>query len=439
MKLDPLELKIKLILEAHLPNETLKKGLLIACSGGSDSISLLHIIHGISIRQGIPIQVVTVNHNLRTESSNEIHSIELISSNLGIKCHTAVFQKPKSHSENSLRDKRRTLFIDILNETGLGAVALGHTMEDQAETVLMRIIRGTGINGLKAMDIYSNPYIRPLLSTQKHQLQEYLSQRNIEWFEDKSNREDRYFRNRVRNRIIPLLKQENPSIISGLWGLSQTASEEYSTILNEINKLSKLTEIFRMGHIIPLKNLLNVPRGTSKGFFMKEWNEYKSKGELERKHIEIIFASLENKGKSLTLPGNVSTEIIGDNFYMGPPLTTPRFNIVLSKPGSTVELPRGEIILKQDDFGEIIIPDSSWPVTIRNKKNGDRLSRKKMGLVRLKKVYQNIPKRIKEDLIVLVDNKDEIIWAERAGKAWGISDGIKYNLKWSKINYHLSQ
>ena len=111
----------------------------------------------------------------------------------------------------------------------------------------------------------------------------------------------------------------------------------------------------------------------------------------------------------------------------------------LFKSGFIFELFRGKVFLKLDNFGEIIIFYTVWPVTIRNKKDGDRLSRKKMGMVRLKKVYQNIPKRIKEDLIILVDNKDEILWAERAGKAWGISDGTKYNLKWRKINYHLNE
>ena len=178
----------------------------VAVSGGSDSIALLRLVRDWSTGPGGRREVcaVTVDHGLRAESASEASIVARICAEWGV-AHTIVRAQDLSGAANlqaAARDARYRLMAGWARREGLSAVAVGHTMDDQAETVLMRLGRGAGAEGLSAMaasrDWLGTRWLRPLLGVRRDALRAYLKEREIGWLDDPSNDDPRYERVRAR-------------------------------------------------------------------------------------------------------------------------------------------------------------------------------------------------------------------------------------------------
>jgi tRNA(Ile)-lysidine synthase len=202
----------------------------VGVSGGADSVVLLHLLVGLSNRAGFGVVVLHLNHQLRGEESS---ADELFVRGLGEKLRVAVEVQrvalpEHGNLEQNARTARRTFFRGAMDRLGLNAVALGHTRSDQAETVLFRLLRGSGLAGLAGMRIATpDHFIRPLLISSRTEVRDWAERNGIAWREDSSNEELRFRRNRLRLQVLPALAERfNPKLEKTLAGTAELAQTE---------------------------------------------------------------------------------------------------------------------------------------------------------------------------------------------------------------------
>ncbi len=207
-----------------------------AVSGGADSVFLLHILVDLSHNYGMELLAAHFNHQLRgAESDGDQQFVEDLCGNLGVQLRTGsapvreIAGIRKGSIEEICRTSRYEFLLSIMRESGFGKIALGHNLDDQAETVLMNVIRGTGIDGLKGIDPVRDCYIRPLLEITRAEIEEFLKERNIPFRTDSSNLDNSFRRNSIRNSLIPEIRDKyNPAVTAALGRLAGIARMENS-------------------------------------------------------------------------------------------------------------------------------------------------------------------------------------------------------------------
>lgn len=201
---------------------------LVAASGGPDSTALLHGLLTLAPRLGISLCAACVDHGLRPESADEARAVVERCRAWGIAASAVTVDVGKAMRRHvSVQEAARIVRLAALAETakqlGCTKIALGHTADDQAETVLFRIVRGTGLRGLSGIPYRRDSLIRPLLDVRRHELLAYLAKRKIAFVSDPSNANPRYARSRIRHQVLPALARENPRVVESLLSLSREA------------------------------------------------------------------------------------------------------------------------------------------------------------------------------------------------------------------------
>ena len=219
---------------------------IVAVSGGADSVALLHLFLEIRERYDLALSIGHYNHKLRGfESDTDEEFVRELADRYHLDCFTrsAVPNErslnPKGNLENWARTRRYEFFQQLADLHGIKRIALGHTMNDQAETVLMRLIRGSGTAGLAAIPVVRQEiFVRPLLDVYREEILDYLTANQLDWREDSSNSEGKYLRNRVRKELIPYLKdQYNPNIIELLSNTATILREDAETLSQLVSKV----------------------------------------------------------------------------------------------------------------------------------------------------------------------------------------------------------
>jgi len=207
--------------------------LLIAVSGGADSVALLYLMQEVRAQFELDLVIAHLNHNLRGKSSDDDEQfVRVLAKDLGIKFVSKKIPDEAVASRNQnleawARERRYAFLSEAAARVQAQEVALGHTMNDQAETLLMRLLRGSGSAGLSCMPFKRDLFIRPLLAIQRHEVLAYLKLRGIKWREDLSNFDTRLFRNKIRQELIPNLRdRQNPKIVSQLACTAAVLREE---------------------------------------------------------------------------------------------------------------------------------------------------------------------------------------------------------------------
>lgn len=209
--------------------------LLVAVSGGADSVALLHLLHGLAAELDLSLEAAHLDHALRKESTGDARFVEQLCHSLGIPVTVArrdvqkIARQRKGSLEEVARDVRRDFLAATAQKRNCDLIALGHHADDQAETFLMRLLRGAGTAGLAGMRQRNGQVVRPLLSFHRQELVAYLEEAGLAWREDESNRDPAFTRNRIRHQLLPLLKSFNPNITGQLAGLCEQLrqDEEY--------------------------------------------------------------------------------------------------------------------------------------------------------------------------------------------------------------------
>ena len=212
--------------------------ILIACSGGPDSMALLHLLQDIAAHRHTKYKlgIAIVDHSIRPESKDEVLWLQNQVDALGLSFYTTTFDVPtlskdlKLSEETVGRQVRYQWLNEIAHSEGYDYIAVAHHKDDQAESILAHLIRGTGLNGLTGMAVVSNDYdipvIRPLLDVTKEELLAYLADRKLTYCIDSTNDDIRYQRNRIRHRIIPELEAINPNVVDAIARLGNSVHED---------------------------------------------------------------------------------------------------------------------------------------------------------------------------------------------------------------------
>ena len=222
--------------------------LVVAVSGGPDSISMLNILNEIK-KDGIisfEFVVAHVNHMIRKEAKEDEeyvkkycneNKIEFYSKSIDVK---KLANNNKVGTEEAGRMVRYKFFDEVLEKTGSNKIGVAHNKNDKAETIIMNMIRGSGITGLKGIEAKRGKYIRPLIECERAEIEDYCEKEKLNPRIDKTNFENTYTRNKIRNILIPYIKKEfNPNIIETLNRLSSLVTDEEDYIEEQVEKIYK--------------------------------------------------------------------------------------------------------------------------------------------------------------------------------------------------------
>ena len=231
----------------HKVNQSIKKHnllkfgdkVLVAVSGGADSLALLFSLNALKEIYGLRLYVAHLDHGLRRSAGKDRLFVNSIARKLEIPFYSKKINLKKFRRNGSLEEVARKARLDFLikisRKINADKIALGHTKDDQAETVLMRILRGSGLYGLSSIlpsrKINGLTFIRPLIETERNGIEVFLEGLKIRPRQDSTNFETRFFRNKIRLKLLPFLKKEfNPQIKQSLSNLAQISASDYEFI-----------------------------------------------------------------------------------------------------------------------------------------------------------------------------------------------------------------
>ena len=229
------------IKQHHLlePNGTV----LVAVSGGADSVALLHLLHTL----GYPVSALHCNFHLRGEESDaDQQFVEKLCQQFGVGLgvthfHTADYAKSHGISiEMAARELRYQWFREQMEAQKAQAIAVGHHMDDQAETLLLNLLRGTGLRGLAGMHPQHNSVVRPLLCVSRKDIEEYLRLHHLAYVTDSTNLQHDVLRNRIRLEVMPLLEQLQPAARQTLWRATQNVGNSLPYYIKGVNEAMTL-------------------------------------------------------------------------------------------------------------------------------------------------------------------------------------------------------
>ena len=303
----------------------------LAVSGGPDSICMLDILNDIKNDETIDINfeivVAHVNHMIRKEAEEDEKYVKKYCEEKQIEFYSKSIDVQKMANNNKIgieeagRKARYDFFDEILERTNAQKIAIAHNKNDKVETVLMHILRGSGINGLKGIEAKRGKYIRPLIECERNEIEEYCTEKNLQPRIDKTNFENEYTRNKVRNLLIPYIQKEfNPNLIKTIDRLSNLVAEEEKYMDKQVEKAYKEMLISESENEIQLRlKTFNIQEKVIKSRIILYTITRlfgNSKG-LEKIHIEDIIKLCSNNigNKYLTPNKNIKILIKNHKIY----------------------------------------------------------------------------------------------------------------------------
>lgn len=313
--------------------------ILAAVSGGPDSVAMLHALHGLSKETGFKLHCAHLDHGLRgADSTADAEFVAEFSRELGVpaiceKAHLA------GSSEEEARDVRYRFLRTAARDIGANKIAVGHTRDDRAESVLLNLCRGAGINGLGSIRPIQDDIIRPLIDAGRSDIENYVRRNKLPYRVDRSNTDTSYARNYVRLEILPALRQRlNPAITDALVRLAETAADQ-SDLMQGLADTARAA--CQLGGAQDSGLLENLHPALRSELIRSEIR--RAKGDLTditQENVASIVEALASEGDfKLTLPtGRIFAARTGKAFrvWRESPDRMKPFEISLTVPGSTL-------------------------------------------------------------------------------------------------------
>ena len=355
---EPLALKVLGLIREHRLVSG-RRWLVVAVSGGQDSVCLLHILVKLQKELKVKLHVAHLNHQLRgAESEADAQYVSGLAGQLGIPATIgqrdvkAYQARHRVSLEEAAREVRYAFLAEVAESIGADRIAVGHTSDDHVETILMHLIRGSGTRGLRGLPPSSRwPFtgtgltvIRPLLPVSRAETVGYCRRYQLEPRIDATNRSLSPLRNRIRLKLRPLLESYNPRVAEALLRTARIATDDFALLNKEVTRMwGKVA--WRQGKTVILdkKRLLNLPPAGQRYLLQMAIEELLgSLKDIEMRHIEGIMAALTKPvGKRLHLPGSLVFTIEYNQYLIGPeaaalsPFPTLEKELTLEIPGET--------------------------------------------------------------------------------------------------------
>lgn len=399
------------------------KNVVVACSGGPDSMFLLDILIKIKGKLNINIVVAHVHHNLRKESDNEAVELEKFCE---LNSVTFEMMKIKEYpnnrfSEESARKIRYEFFDKIVVKYNTDILFTAHHGDDLTETILMRITRGSSLKGYAGFERISNDrgykIVRPLIFLTKEEILEYLDKNNTWYAIDMSNKSDKYTRNRYRKYILPELKKENSKVHLKFAEFNERlllADNYLKKIIDNIySDIVSKEEIF-IDKFNELDDIVKI-------YLLEKYLKYKYQDNItsiNNKHISIIISMIKNNSNCrFDLPYNKKGIIQYNKFKIIEPQEKSKYEYIFT---DSIKLPNGKIIEVDNNTdltsNYVIHLNSSeikLPFIVRTRKNGDKMYVKNMlGSKKINDIFTDskVPKELRDSYPIVTDSTGEIIW-----------------------------
>jgi tRNA(Ile)-lysidine synthase len=276
----------------------------VAVSGGIDSVALLDILVHLRDQLSLTLMVLHLNHGIRGEEADrDERFVQDLSTRYDLPYWGSGADVPAYRKENSLspqeaaREVRYRFFAETIQTHALDRVAVGQTADDQAETVLMRFIRGGGTRGLKGIPPVRGAYIRPLIEIWRAEIARYAEYQGLAFVQDSSNSDERYLRNRLRRRLLPALAEYNPSIKDHLLRLAQVLGEDDAYLEGLAQEVAAdLVTVQGEGVVIPIPALAALPAAVQTRVLQRAFAQASAGGVLEFSHIQGIRELIQEGG-----------------------------------------------------------------------------------------------------------------------------------------------
>jgi tRNA(Ile)-lysidine synthase len=313
-----------------------RERLVVAVSGGPDSVCLLYILADLRKELGFDLHVAHLDHQLRgKDSAADARYVAGLARRLGIPAAIAsrdVKSYQKQHRlslEEAAREVRYSFLAEVAAEVGASKVAVGHTADDHIETMLMHLLRGSGIKGLRGLTPLNRlnmpggslTIIRPLLELTRDDTVAYCRAHKLKPRLDASNLSPAPFRNKIRLNLLPSLRRYNPQINQALLRLSRTAADDLDFIEKEARRLmDDIVRVEKNAVIIKKKNLLALPPALQRQILRSAIESLLgSLKDITSGHIEDIIEALEKPaGKVIGLPFGINFTIEYDRYVLTP-------------------------------------------------------------------------------------------------------------------------
>lgn len=392
---------------------------LVAVSGGPDSVALLHLLLRIAPEYSLALGVAHLNHGLRGRASDRdeeftsalarTHDLPFHGGRRNVK---ALRRIKKLSPEEAARKARHDFLAEIRRAEGYRRLALGHHADDNAELVLMRLIQGGGPAGTAGMaPVRDDGLIRPLIEARRTDIEAFLRTEGIGWVADESNADPRFLRNRIRSRLIPLLREEfNPAVVDAVNRYAEIRREEEAWLSGLTRDMAESctspsieagseAEAGTEGRVLSVPRLRNLPMAPRRRVVRRTLEVVR--GHLRRialDHVDAVLSLLDGDGRHrrLDLPGRVRVARTGEELRIRR-LAVPLRNAGASAPAFAYEMEGpGVLALSEIDarLSLSIIPRPSdrdvrhagqhvaffdmkkfrFPLVVRNARPGDRFT-----------------------------------------------------------------
>lgn len=414
---------------------------LVALSGGADSVALLLVMK----KMGIDTEAVTCNFHLRgKESDRDENFCVALCERLGIKLHRSHFdtrsyaEARKISIEMAARELRYRYFEQLRQDIGAEAICVAHHQDDSIETLLMNLIRGTGINGLKGIQPINGHIIRPLLCVGRKDIEDYLNSLGQDYVTDSTNLVDDVMRNKIRLNVIPLLETINPNVRKNIFSTSLNISESIKVFDSSISR--SVTEVLNAGKI-DISKLKSQPSPEYALFHILRIYNFSPavirqifehmEGSSGRRWYSEDYELLSDRGYLLIRKRNKSftmrhMKVIEPGVYVyGENL---KFTFIQEIKDADYKIDKSSVCACLD-AGRI-----EFPLTIRPLRNGDRFCPLGMRGSKLISDYMTDIKRSgfeKEEQLVITNANGEIMWLvnERPDNRYKVTDKTNMILK----------
>jgi tRNA(Ile)-lysidine synthase len=294
-----------------------RDGVVVGVSGGIDSTALLHVLWRLREEWHLSLYIAHLNHGIRgEEAAKDARLVEAMGEKLGIPVFVESLDIPTQARDTGLTEEeagriaRYQLYESLANQVEAQRIAVGHHGDDQAETVLMNLIRGAGLKGLTGIPPVRGRIIRPLIELEKWRLEAYCRSYDLPWREDATNLSTAYRRNYIRLELIPRMKQLNPAIIQNLMRTSAILAEDWKLL----EKLSMeayeqaLSEAMPAQITLHLPVLLTLPVALRKRVIDHAYSQVSQREQglpgVSLEHVEKCLLG-ETSTRRWTLPGNI--------------------------------------------------------------------------------------------------------------------------------------
>ena len=287
--------------------------IVLGVSGGPDSLFMLDILNKLREKLQIEIVVAHINHMIRPEAEEEEQFVKEFCGKINVEFYSKRIEVEKYANNNKIgleeagRKIRYEFFEEICKQIGANKIAIAHNKNDKVETMIMHALRGSGVSGLQGIQPKTNKIIRPIIEIQRESIEKYCIEHNLEPRIDKSNFDNTYTRNKIRNIVIPYVKEEfNPNFLETMTRLSEVITEENSflnkLVENEYNKI--LLKTSQQEIALDLKKFNELDNILKKRIILYTVSKLRGGSQgIEKIHIEDIVKLCQNNiGNKFLIP-----------------------------------------------------------------------------------------------------------------------------------------